>query len=73
MKCCPCLARRLKLRMEMATPTKYPAAQDQNGVLLQLREDYAQAVLDLFGEDVEARRDVIATVFRGVQNHIASG
>jgi len=39
----------------MAAPTKHPTAEDGDGVLLRLREDYAQAVFDLFDEDVEAK------------------
>jgi len=38
----------------MPAVTKYPASTD-DGVLLRLREDYAQAVMDLFGEDVETK------------------
>src|SRR6266446_5464298 len=39
----------------MATPIKYPVAQEGDGVLLRLREDYEQAVLDLFDADQEAK------------------
>src|SRR5437870_7461936 len=39
----------------MATPIKYPLAQEADGVLLRLREDYEQAVLDLFDADQEAK------------------
>lgn len=39
----------------MPAATKYPAANEDDGVLLQLREDYAQAVLDLFESDVETK------------------
>ena len=39
----------------MASPTKYPAAQEGDDVLLRLREDYEQAVLDLFEADQEAK------------------
>ena len=39
----------------MASVTKYPDPKEEVGVLLRLREDYAQAVLDLFDETVEAR------------------
>lgn len=38
----------------MPAVTKYPAAGEDDGVLLRLREDYSQAVLDLFDEDVAA-------------------
>src|ERR1039458_3159890 len=36
-------------------PVKYLPAQEDDNVLLRLREDYAQAVLELFEADVEAR------------------
>ena len=39
----------------MTSVTKYPAAQKSDGVLLRLREDYTQAVLDLFEADQEAK------------------
>ena len=39
----------------MASITKYPKPKEDDGVLLRLREDYAQAVLDLFDETVEAK------------------
>ena len=39
----------------MPTPIKYPAARQGDGVLLRLREDYEQAVLDLFEADQEAK------------------
>jgi hypothetical protein len=39
----------------MATPTQYPAPQERDRVLLRLREDYEQAVLDLFDEDQETK------------------
>ena len=39
----------------MASITKYPEPKEDDGVLLRLREDYAQAVLDLFDENVEAK------------------
>src|SRR5258708_18083910 len=39
----------------MATPIKYPVAQEGNRLLLRLREDYEQAVLDLFDADQEAK------------------
>jgi hypothetical protein len=35
----------------MAISSKYPLSQPDDGALLRLREDYAQAVLDLFDED----------------------
>ena len=38
----------------MASATKYPAAQKGDDVLLRLREDYEQAVLDLFEANQEA-------------------
>ena len=41
----------------MASLTKYPEPNEDDGVPLRLREDYAQAVLDLFNED-EAAKDV---------------
>ena len=39
----------------MTTPIKYPQEQKSDEVLLRLREDYEQAVLDLFDEDVETK------------------
>ena len=39
----------------MAPPTKYPATQAGDDMLLRLREDYEQAVLDLFEADQEAK------------------
>jgi hypothetical protein len=39
----------------MPSPTKYPAPQEGDDVLLRLREDYEQAVLDLFDADQEAK------------------
>jgi len=39
----------------MASPIKYPPAEEGSDVLLRLREDYEQAVLDLFDTDEEAR------------------
>ncbi|SRR5258708_5483850 len=39
----------------MATPIKYPDAQKGDGVLVRLREDYEQAVLDLFEADQGAK------------------
>src|SRR5258705_3573697 len=39
----------------MASVIKYPPAQEGDGVLLRLREDYEQAVLDLFEADQEAK------------------
>src|SRR5437762_327373 len=41
--------------MPMASPIKYPPAEEGSDVLLRLREDYEQAVLDLFDTDEEAR------------------
>jgi hypothetical protein len=38
----------------MALVTKYPEPRDNNGALQRLREDYEQAVLDLFDTDSEA-------------------
>src|SRR5436190_14335865 len=35
--------------------TKYPPVKEGDGVLLRLREDYEQAVLDLFETDLEAK------------------
>jgi hypothetical protein len=35
----------------MAATTKYPEPKEDDDVLLRLREDYGQAVLDLFGTD----------------------
>src|SRR5205823_12966168 len=43
-----------KMRQEMTSPIKYPA-EKSDGVLLRLREDYEQAVLDLFEGDVETK------------------
>src|SRR6266436_1605098 len=39
----------------MPTPIKQPAAQEGDGVLLRLREDYKQAVLDLFDGQQETQ------------------
>ena len=39
----------------MATPTKYPAPQQGDDVLLRLRENYEQAVLDIFEADENAK------------------
>src|SRR5205809_4034528 len=44
--------------------TKYPPVKEGDGVLLRLREDYEQAVLDLFEADQEAKevRPALAVV-----------
>jgi hypothetical protein len=39
----------------MAPIIKYPEPEEDDGVLLRLREDYAQAVLDLFDENVKTQ------------------
>src|SRR5437016_6070683 len=39
----------------MALATKYPEPEENGDVLLRLREDYAQAVLDLFDGDQETK------------------
>lgn len=39
----------------MPVVTKHPAATKTDGVLAQLREEYAQAVLDLFDDDIETQ------------------
>lgn len=39
----------------MTSPAKYPTPQEGDGVLLRLREDYEQAVLDLFEADPAAQ------------------
>src|SRR5205085_508639 len=39
----------------MTAPIKYPEAQKGKNVLLRLREDYEQAVLDLFEEGIETK------------------
>jgi len=39
----------------MVTPIKYPANQESDDVLLRLREDYEQAVLDLFEAEQETK------------------
>src|SRR3990172_4601455 len=39
----------------MASEIKYPEPREDDGVLLRLREDYEQAVLDLFDADQQAR------------------
>src|SRR5712671_779769 len=39
----------------MTAPLKYHAAQDGDAVLLRLREDYEQAVFDLFDKDQETK------------------
>jgi hypothetical protein len=39
----------------MAAATKYPEPKKDAGLLLRLREDYEQAVLDLFDKDAETR------------------
>ena len=52
--CCLWTEDRLRLKAEMTSPTKYPAPQEGDGVLLRLREDYEQAVLDLFEADQAA-------------------
>src|SRR5438552_14739033 len=41
--------------MNMTPLIKYPEPQEGDGVLLRLREDYEQAVLDLFDGDQEAK------------------
>ena len=48
----------------MTSTIKYPVPKEDDGVLLRLREDYGQAVLDLFGTDQESRdiRPVLAVV-----------
>src|SRR2546428_12883827 len=38
----------------MASMTKYPEPKENDGVLLRLREDYTQAVLDGFDKDTDA-------------------
>jgi hypothetical protein len=40
----------------MLTQVKYPPAKQGDNLFLHLREDYAQAVLDLFDDDVEAKQ-----------------
>src|SRR3989441_1127951 len=39
----------------MAAPIKYPSPREGDDLLLRLREDYEQAVLDLFEADQEAK------------------
>lgn len=39
----------------MASATKYPEPKEDDGILLRLREDYEQAVLDLFEADQETK------------------
>jgi hypothetical protein len=39
----------------MASAAKYPEPKKDGGLLLRLREDYEQAVLDIFDKDAEAR------------------
>ncbi len=48
----------------MSSTTKYPEPKEDGGVLLRLREDYGQAVLDLFGNDQETKavRPIIEVV-----------
>lgn len=47
--------RPLRLSADMVTPIKYPANQESDDVLLRLREDYEQAVLDLFEAEQETK------------------
>lgn len=48
----------------MATPAKYPVAQERDNVLLRLRENYQQAVMDLFDheQEMEAVRPALDVV-----------
>jgi hypothetical protein len=39
----------------MSSAIKYPVSAGNDSVLLRLREDYSQAVMDLFDEDVETK------------------
>ena len=40
----------------MPSTTKYPEPKEDDGVLLRLREDYQQAVLDMFDTDTAASK-----------------
>ena len=48
----------------MASVTKYPEPKEDDGVLLRLREDYEQAVLDLFeaGQETKELRPALDVV-----------
>lgn len=48
-------ARHFKFRIRMTPSIKYPTPHQGDEVLLRLREDYEQAVLDLFDADQEAK------------------